>query len=90
MNVVAKASFVVVFITEAMRSAAFAQAPDTSGCTPQERSNWTLRNSDQKNADVICPPNVDPAIKAPTPKTGDPPAIPLPSGPGGHRSEQPA
>jgi hypothetical protein len=39
MNVVAKVFFVVVFITDAMRSAAFAQAPDTNGCTPQERSN---------------------------------------------------
>jgi hypothetical protein len=89
MNVVAKVFLVVVFITNAMRSAAFAQAPDTNGCTPQERSNRTLRNSDQKNAGVICPPNVDPAIKAPTPKTGDPPTIPLPSSPGGHQSEQP-
>jgi hypothetical protein len=41
------------------------------------------------NAGVICPPNVDPAIKAPTPKTGDPPAIPLPGIPGGHQAAQP-
>jgi hypothetical protein len=58
-------------------SLALAQAPDQAqappsqkGCTPQEKSNETLQKSDQ-TAGVMCPPDVDPAMKAPTPKTGD-------------------
>jgi hypothetical protein len=64
---------------------ALAQAPDQAqtppsqkGCTPQEKSNETLQKSDQ-TAGVMCPPEVDPAMKAPTPKTGDPSVIPPPS-----------
>jgi len=63
-------------------SAAFAQAPDPNGCTPQERSNQALQNSDKANAGVICPPDIDPAMKGSPPKTGDravkPPPPPSP------------
>jgi hypothetical protein len=54
-------------------STAFAQAPPAStGCTPQERSNQALQNDQAKTGGgVICPPDVDPAMKAPAPKTGD-------------------
>jgi hypothetical protein len=55
-------------------SLALAQAPDPKGCTPQEKLNQTLQRSDQA-AGVMCPPDVDPAMKAPTPKTGDPSVI---------------
>lgn len=56
-----------------------AQAPPSQkGCTPQEKSNQTLQKSDQ-TAGVMCPPDVDPAMKAPTPKTGDPAVIPPPN-----------
>jgi hypothetical protein len=58
-----------------------AQAADTTGCTPQEQLDQTKG--------VICPPDVDPAMKAPTPKTGDRPAIPPPGGPGGNPNVQP-
>jgi hypothetical protein len=52
-----------------------AQAPPSQkGCTPQEKSNETLQKSDQ-TAGVMCPPDVDPAMKAPTPKTSDPSVI---------------
>ena len=56
-----------------------AQAPDPKGCTPQERSNQALNQGADKNAGVICPPDVDPAMKAPTPKTGDTSVIPPPA-----------
>jgi hypothetical protein len=57
-----------------------AQAPPSQkGCTPQEKSNETLQKSDQ-TAGVMCPPDVDPAMKAPTPKTGDQSVITPPSG----------
>lgn len=54
-------------------STAFAQAPpDPKGCTPQERSNKALQNDQTKSTGgVICPPEVDPSMKAPTPNTGD-------------------
>ena len=63
--------------------------PSSNGCTAQERSNKTLENSDQKNAGVFCPPDVDPAMKAPTPQTGDTSVIPPPGTPGGDPNVQP-
>jgi hypothetical protein len=53
-----------------------AQAPDPKGCTPQERSNQALNQDANKNGAVLCPPDIDPAMKAPTPKTSDPAVIP--------------
>jgi hypothetical protein len=68
-------------------SFALAQAPDPKGCTPQEKSNQTLQRSDQA-AGVMCPPDVDPAMKAPTPKTGDPSVIRAPSTPDSDSNSQ--
>jgi hypothetical protein len=48
--------------------------------------------SDQlaKSDGVLCPPTgVDPAIRAPTPDTGDAPVIPPPGSPGGDPSIRP-
>ncbi len=72
----------------ALAQAADPQAPDPKGCTPQEKSNQTLQRSDQ-TAGVMCPPDVDPAMKAPTPKTGDTSVIPPPGSPGGDPNVQP-
>jgi hypothetical protein len=66
-----------------------AQAADTTGCTPQERSNQTLSQKLDQTKGVICPPDVDPAMKAPTPKTGDTPVIRPPGTPGGDPHVQP-
>jgi len=81
MNVLEKSCLAAVAFF-ATRSIAFAQAQTTDGkgCTPQERSNKTLER-DQSNAGVICPPEIDPGMTAPTPKTGDtsvirPPGVP--------------
>jgi hypothetical protein len=68
--------------------AAFAQAPDSKGCTPQERNSQTLQDAG-RTAGVICPPDVDPAMKAPTPKTGDPAVIPPPDATGKDPNVQP-
>jgi hypothetical protein len=89
MSSLTKGTLAALAITLATASAAFAQAPDPSGCTPQERSNQALQKSDQPNAGVICPPEVDPAMKAPTPKTGDTSVIPPPGTPGGDPNVQP-
>jgi hypothetical protein len=71
MNVLEKSCLAAVAFFAAS-SIAFAQAQTTDGkgCTAQERSNKTL-GQDQRNAGVICPPEIDPGMKAPTPKTGD-------------------
>jgi hypothetical protein len=69
-----------------------AQAADTTGCTPQEKQQAKQNAPGQKlddTAAVICPPDVDPAMKAPTPKTGDKAVIPPPGSPGGNPSVQP-
>jgi len=71
------------------RVLAQAQAPDPKGCTPQERSNQTLSDQLNKSNGVLCPPDIDPAMKAPTPKTGDTPVIPPPGTPGGDPNVQP-
>ena len=85
MSMIAKGSWGALLIALAMTSAvsAQAQAPDPKGCTPQERSSQALNRDADKNAGVICPPDVDPAMKAPTPKTGDTSVIPPPGSPGG-------
>jgi len=68
MSMIAKGSWSALLIALTMTSAvvAQAQAPDPKGCTPQERSSQALNQGADKNAGVICPPDIDPAIKAPT------------------------
>ena len=38
---------------------------------------------------VLCPPNLDPDIKLPTPDVGDKPVIPPPGSPGGNPNVRP-
>jgi hypothetical protein len=77
-------------------------AVDPKGCAPSERLQTDGKAPDGKAGDtlsdrlarsdgVICPPNVDPEIKAPTPDSGNNkmPVIPPPGGPGGDQSIQP-
>jgi hypothetical protein len=68
----------------AVSATSTAQAADPQGCTPQERSNHALTDQAGRNGGVICPPDVDPAIKSPTPDTGKMPVIPPPGSPGGN------
>jgi hypothetical protein len=89
MNVVEKSCLAAVAFFAAS-SIAFAQGQTTDGkgCTPQERSNKTLEY-DQSNAGVICPPEINSGMTAPTPKTGDNPIIPPTGAPGGDPNVQP-
>jgi hypothetical protein len=76
-------------------------APDSTACAPGERlqpgaqSPTTPQNggnlSDKlaRTDGVLCPPHVDPEIKAPTPETGKMPVIPPPGSPGGDQSVRP-
>jgi hypothetical protein len=75
-------------------------AVDPKGCAPSERLQTDGRAPDSKPGDtlsdklartdgVICPPNVDPEIRAPTPEGGKMPVIPPPGSPGGDPSIRP-
>jgi hypothetical protein len=71
-------------IIVAMTASAHAQAPSAGKACSAGTGNGANQNLSDKlqaSAGVICPPNVDPAMKAPTPPTGDKPAIPPPAGP---------
>jgi hypothetical protein len=70
-------------------TATVAQAADITGCTPQEQSNQTLSEKLDQNKGVICPPDVDRSMKAPTPDAGNTPVIPPPGSPGGNPNVQP-
>jgi len=72
------------------------------GCAPGERlqlgkdapkvpetTGENLSDKLARNDGVLCPPNVDPDIKAPTPETGKMPVIPPPGSPGGDQSVKP-
>jgi hypothetical protein len=67
---------------------AWSQA-DSQGCTPQERNGQTLSQKLDQTNGVICPPDIDPAMKAPTPDGGKTPVIPPPGSPGGNPQVQP-
>jgi hypothetical protein len=76
-------------------------AVDPKGCAPSERLQTDGKAPNSKAGEplsdklartdgVICPPNVDPEIKAPTPESGAKmPVIPPPGSPGGDQSIQP-
>jgi hypothetical protein len=92
------------FIVFAAAAAAQDRAPETvdpKACAPGERlpaprdgavTTGSAENLSDKLArtdGVICPPNVDPGIKAPTPDAGRTPVIPPPGSPGGDPTVRP-
>jgi hypothetical protein len=84
-------SFVLVAITPAL---AQTHNPDTGthdqkACSKQECANQTLSEKLDQTNGVVCTPDIDPGIKAPTPHTGKTPVIPPPGSPGGDQSVQP-
>jgi hypothetical protein len=78
----------VLAVLIAMACPALAQT-STQGCTEQERKHEPLGERLNKSNGVICPPDVDPAMKAPTPDAGKTPVIPPPGTPGGDPNVQP-
>ena len=77
-------------------------AADPKACAPGERlppprdggaaTTGSAENLSDKLArtdGVICPPNVDPEIRLPTPDAGRTPVIPPPGGPGGDPTVRP-
>ena len=88
MKQIAQTTLAAVAIMLASGTIVSAQAPDSRPCTPQERSNKTLSQELSTNG-VICPPDIDPGMKAPAPNTGKMPVIPPPGTPGGDPNVQP-
>ena len=64
--------------------------PQTIRRLQQERTNKTLSEKLDQTAGVICPPDIDPAIKAPTPNAGNTPVIPPPGSPVAIRPSSPS
>ncbi len=97
MNTIVKILFTVIFITHGMRSSALAQAQsgepsgNATACADGASTspNQSLSDKLAQSNGVICPPNVDPGIKAPTPNAGKMPVIPPPGSPGGNPNVQP-
>jgi hypothetical protein len=56
---------------------------------PRDPSNKTLSEKLDRTEGVLCPPNVDPGIRAPTPEVGKMPIIPPPGSPGGEPTVRP-
>jgi hypothetical protein len=82
-------------------SKACAQGPDTTlgqgtrtdreapAATDSGSGAATLSDKLAQSDGVICPPNIDSDIRAPTPPGGPMPVIPPPGSPGGDQSVQP-
>lgn len=56
---------------------------------PSETTGENLSERLARTDGVICPPNVDPDIRAPTPDAGATPVIPPPGSPGGDPNVRP-
>jgi hypothetical protein len=102
MNTPARQFAIALCAMLATTSVALAQAPtnpnaanppttDSKACAGGGANAPSQNLSDQlsQTNGVICPPNVDPNIKAPTPDTGNMPVIPPPGSPGGNPTVQP-
>ena len=63
------------------------QAPLTPNATTGSGTN--LSDKLARSDGVLCPPNVDPGIRAPTPDVGKMPVIPPPGSPGGDPNIRP-
>ena len=62
--------------------------PDPKNCA-SKNSPGDLSSNLNQSGGVICPPDVDQGMKAPTPNTGKMPVIPPPGSPGGNPNIQP-
>jgi hypothetical protein len=56
---------------------------------PLPSGNQSLSEKLEQTDGIICPPDIDPGIKAPTPDAGKMPVIPPPGSPGGDPTVRP-
>ncbi len=65
------------------------RAGERGPTAPPSTTGESLSEKLARTDGVICPPNIDPGIKAPTPDGGRMPVIPPPGSPGGDPSVTP-
>ena len=76
--------------SEGLRPASGCKIADGKAPDGKPTGSEPLSDKLARTDGVICPPNVDPEIKAPTPESGNKmPVIPPPGGPGGDPSVRP-
>jgi hypothetical protein len=63
--------------------------PGEQGLKAPETTGQNLSDRLARTEGVLCPPNVDPEIQAPTPDVGRTPVIPPPGTPGGDPTLRP-
>ena len=63
--------------------------PGERGPKPSATTGESASDKLARTEGVICPPDVDPGIKAPTPEGGTMPVIPPPGSPGGDQTVRP-
>jgi|SRR5260370_30188071 hypothetical protein len=92
---------IMVTLTTAELTAPAAQTVDPKACSDEQRlklddknaprdpSKQSLSEKLDRTEGVICPPDVDPEIKAPTPNVGKTPIVPPPGSPGGDPNIRP-
>ncbi len=76
-------------LTIATAASAQPAVPGANRDCSQPGNSENLSDKLSQSGGVLCPQNVDPAIKAPTPNTNDKPVIPPPGSPGGNQNVQP-
>jgi hypothetical protein len=64
-------------------------SPGGTAPQPADPGNPSLSEKLEQTDGVICPPDIDPDIKAPTPEGGKTPVIPPPGSPGGDPTVRP-
>jgi len=81
----------VTALSLTLTGTAFAQTRQTHPAEPcvSGSGSGDLSNKLSQSNGVICPPDVDQGMKAPTPNTGKMPVIPPPGSPGGNPNIQP-
>lgn len=65
------------------------QQSESGPKTQSETTGENLSDRLARTEGVICPPNTDPHIRAPTPDAGKTPVIPPPGSPGGDQTIRP-
>lgn len=83
------AATAALLLTMTAAAAAQPAVPDAKRGCSQPGNSENLSDKLAQSGGVLCPQNVDPSIKAPTPRTGDKPVIPPPGGTGGNPNVQP-
>ena len=83
------AATAVLFLALTAAASAQPAVPNANRGCSQPGSSENLTDKLAQSGGVLCPQNVDPSMKAPTPPTHDKPVIPPPGSPGGNPNVQP-